>query len=294
MLLFAAVYLLAVWTAPGQRLEDGVLQAAVAGGGRRAATDVLHALTGWALAVGVVAVAVIGWVRGGRLLAVAGVGLVAVSVGTVEVLQVVLPRPTLLHHGYFRQDHGYPSGHTCVAVSVMCALILVAAHRYRALLVLLGSLSATGVGALTVTAAWHRPSDTLGSDLVVLAYLCLAVRFLEGRGRLRSTPPLPGRDRTVAALIGAEAVVLLAAGLVLGVSALHTLSASQDPEDLVLRSALDGGRATALAGGACVALALLWLLRGHETGHETGTAGGLSGQGPPPDRPTREPTGRAS
>ena len=114
-LLLVVVYLLAVCTAAGQRFEDVVLESAQ---GRHSAPvyGVLDAITVWSLAAMVGIVVIIALLRGLPDLALAGGGVIVCSVLSAEVLRAVLIRPLLLTHGYRREDHSFPSGHTAMAV----------------------------------------------------------------------------------------------------------------------------------------------------------------------------------
>jgi membrane-associated phospholipid phosphatase len=262
--LLVLIYLLAVWTRTGQRFEDAVLRAAH-GSRQEAAIDTLHAITEWSLATAVVVVVAIGRLRGRMSLGLAGAGVIVASVLTTEILQRSVPvRPLLLAAGERREDQSFPSGHTTIAMSVMCGLVMVVPYRFRAVTVFLTSLWAASVGALTVTASWHRPSDTIGSDLIVLIYACAAIVLLARRGGIRQAEPRRGVECTARSLLigllGAEALVALSTGVITGGRAMRELAASADP-GVVPGSALTAGRAIALAGGALVALTLLALLR---------------------------------
>jgi membrane-associated phospholipid phosphatase len=301
--LLLLIYLLAVWTRTGQRFEDAVLEAAH-GGRQEAAVDTLHAITEWSLATAVVVVVGIGRLRGRLPLGLAGAGVIVASVLTTEIVRRAVPvRPLLLAVGVRREDQSFPSGHTTIAMSVMCGLVMVVPYRFRVVTVFLTSLWAASVGALTVTASWHRPSDTIGSDLIVLIYACAAIVLLARRGGVRRAEPRRGVGRTARSLLigllGAEAVVALCAGLIAGGLAMRELAAPADPE-VVPGSALTAGRAIALAGGALVALTLLALLRhidlqkqGSEPTAEVTRVADVVSRGDRPTAPTSPRTGRA-
>jgi membrane-associated phospholipid phosphatase len=262
--LLVLTYLLAVWTPTGQRFEDAVLQAA-AGGRQEAAIGTLDAITKWSLAAAVIVVVGIGYLRSKLSLGFAGGGVIAASVITTEILRrSVLMRPLLLHSGVRREDQSFPSGHTTIAMSVMCGLVMVVPYRFRGIAVFLTSLWAASVGALTVTASWHRPSDTIGSDLIVMIYVCAAIAILARCGSVREAEPRTDARRTarrlLVGLLGTEALVALGTAVLTGGRVLNELAASADPE-VVPGSALTAGRAIALAGISLIALTLLALLR---------------------------------
>jgi hypothetical protein len=259
--LLAAVYLMAVWTVPGQRFEDAVLEAAlrVAGGRQEeAAVATLDTISHVSLAAAALLVLAIGLARRRPWLAVAGTGVIAGSVATTEVLRhLVLLRPILLPSGVRREDQSFPSGHTTIAMSVMCALVMVVPYRFRGVAVLVTSAWATAVGASTVTASWHRPSDTIGGDLIVLGYACAAVALLARTGAAREAEPRSKAGRAMmAAVLGLE-VVEAVAGLAIAAAAASLRHGV--PEGDV--AALTAGRAIAVAGGAMVAVTMLALLR---------------------------------
>lgn len=275
--LLAVVYVLAVWTVPGQRFEDAVLDGAmlVAGGRQEeAALATLATISRWSLAGATLLVCAIALARRRPLLAAAGAAVVAGSVLTTEVLRrMVLLRPILLPSGVRREDQSFPSGHTAVAMSVMCALVLVVPYRFRWVAVLVTSAWATAVGASTVTASWHRPSDTIGSDLIVLGYTCAAIALLARAGAAREAEPLRGAARAGMGLLAGLLVATALAGLAVAVAV--TLLGGHD--DL---AALTAGRAVSLAGGATVAVTVLGLLRRTDLGPPPG--GRAPTPAPPP------------
>ena len=299
--LLVLAYLTAVWTATGQRFEDAVLSSAV-GGRQDAAVGALDAITVWSLAAAVLVVFALGRLRGGPLLGLTAAGVIVAAVLITEVLQYTLPRPLLLAHGYRREDHSFPSGHAAIAMSVTCALLLVVPHRFRAVAALPAALAAAGVGALTVNASWHRPSDVAGSALIVLMCVCAATALLDRRGALQPVGPARaggGAER----ISGRAAVVVLAAGVLVelvvavtvGARVAGELAASADP-DLVPRSTLIAGRAAALADGGLVVLGLLILLRGTDLRPGVTNRSGrrpAARSGGRQAEPTIRPTGRA-
>jgi|SRR5690625_890531 len=86
-----------------------------------------------------------------------------------------------------RKDFGHlsvpslPSGHTTVVISLVLAALLVAPHGTRFLITFIGSILATLVGASTVVAGWHRPSDVLAALLVAFAWGALTTLTLSIR-----------------------------------------------------------------------------------------------------------------
>ena len=261
--LLAAVYLVAVWTRPGQRFEDAVLRAAdlVAGSAQMAtALDILDAITLPSVVAAIVLLILIGLLRRRLLLSFVSVAMVGASIGTTELFQRFLQRPLLLAHGFRREDQSFPSGHTTVAMSLMCALVMVTPYRLRGPVVFLASLWAASVGVATVTASWHRPSDTIGADLIVIGYACMAVVVLARCGTVREAAlPTPAARVLRGLLAGAYAGVAVLAFAVAAAVVGVVLTAPGRGGTGV--SMLLAGRALALSGSATVAVTLLALLR---------------------------------
>jgi membrane-associated phospholipid phosphatase len=258
--LLVGVYLLAVWTPDGQRFEDAVLRAAELAGGDTA-SRALSGITVPTLIVATVAVLAIGWLRRRPLLGYLATGVIAASVLTTELLQHSVLRPILIEHGRRRDDQSFPSGHAAIAMAVMCALVLVVPYRLRAATVLLTSLGAAGIEVATVTASWHRPSDTIGSDLIAVLYACTAVAVLARLDRVGAAAPVAGTARAARTLLVAGYAVVGLVALGIAVAVIRTIPADLDVSESVEPSVLTGGRAAALAGTAAVALTLLALLR---------------------------------
>ena len=155
----------------------------------------------------------------------------------------------------------------------MCALVLVVPYRFRGPVVVLGSLWAASVEVATVTARWHRPSDTIGSDLIVVIYACAAVALLARWGRVRPaelrTPAGRALRRLLTVVYAVVAVLaFVAAAVVVGI-AVH------DPGHTGAVNVLVAGRALALSGSAAVAVTLLALLHRVELGAPPASRAGV-------------------
>ncbi|WP_328457318.1 phosphatase PAP2 family protein [Amycolatopsis sp. NBC_00438] len=254
------VYVLAVLTVTGQELENAALRGAdqAAARDQTAADQSLSRITVYSLGVAVVLVAVIGFLRRRPALAVAAVGvIVAGQVVTQGLKRFVLPRPSLVPLTGHYADNSMPSGHTTIAMTVLFAALLVVPYRWRGLTMVLLLSWAVGIGAYTVTAKWHRLSDTLAADAIALGLACLASWWLARRGVVRR---YEGRRRiprvlvvVVAALGG---LVFLALGGFLIGAAL-----SQDGLDATLRDNtwVVYLAASSLASAGSVAAALVFL-----------------------------------
>lgn len=175
------LYALAVWTPLGQRFEDRTLDAAaplILTNDALRAVDTLNTMSPMAMLAILSSVTLIGTLRGGWRLGRTGLALMLAPIVAAEIGRRVIPRPILLAHGIRRLDQSFPSGHTVGAAAVLCALLLVVAPRWRVPLTIAVSVWSVSVAVATVTANWHRTSDTLGSDLLAVGATGLAVAFL--------------------------------------------------------------------------------------------------------------------
>ncbi|KAA2261452.1 phosphatase PAP2 family protein [Solihabitans fulvus] len=253
-LLLVATYLLFVGNDAGQQLEDAALTDAQLSprSALPAALSGLRVFSGSTmLLLALVVVFTIGCARRRVRLGLVAAGVIVASVGGATVLKsAVFDRPHL-NPASVTLGNSFPSGHVAFAVSAVLALILVSPYRVRPYLVGFGGVWVGAVAATTVTVAWHRLSDVIGSALLALGICCVAVMAL-AFGRDVSVPP---RRRT------APATCLLPAALpasFLLVSWSFTES-TMDSSD----SAYTAPVAATLAGAAAVAVlfAALLLLR---------------------------------
>ena len=263
--LFVLVYWIAVRTGVGQRFEGAVWY----GSGQTAAqrpiqaSNALSRIDLWSGGTAVAAVFLVGLLRRRIALALAGVAVVGASVTTAELLKDRLARPDLVP-GAYNVGNSFPSGHTSVAMSLMFALILVVPYRVRGVVAFFSALMATGIGALTIVARWHRPSDTLGADLIVLGYASLAVLLLALVGHvspasLRYSGSKAARSVFVVAPIVLGTIAALC-GFVLFAARTYYHQVKFAPMFETFHAAFFAGCLLALAGSGLVTLALLWLL----------------------------------
>ncbi|MFD3509755.1 phosphatase PAP2 family protein [Nocardia sp. NPDC058666] len=181
-------YLLAVWTTTGQALENAALRGADQAATRDAtsASQHLAQITVYSLVIAVVVIAAIGAVRRRVDLMVAGVGIIVTGQVVVQGLKrYILPRPELVEvTGHFAAN-SLPSGHTTIAMTVLFATLIVVPYRWRGLAMLVVLTWAISIGHYTLTAKWHRLSDTLAADAISLAIACVFSWWLVRRGSVR-------------------------------------------------------------------------------------------------------------
>ncbi|WP_410594201.1 phosphatase PAP2 family protein [Amycolatopsis sp. lyj-23] len=209
------VYFLAVRTVPGQELENAALRGAdqAADPDRAAADAGLGRITVYSLAAAVVLVALAGLLRRRVDLALAAVGVIVAGQVVTQVLKRwLLTRPPLVPVSGHYAGNSLPSGHTTIAMTVLFAALLVVPYRWRGVTLFFLLSWAVGIGAYTVTAKWHRLSDTLAADAIALGLACLASWWLARRGVVRHHDGPRRIPRvlvvTIAALSGFTALAL--------------------------------------------------------------------------------------
>lgn len=264
VVVLAAAYLLAVWTVGGQELENAALRGAdqVRTDDRTAADEALGAITVWSLGLATVVVAAIALVRRRVDLAVAGVAVIVLGqLITQSLKRFILPRPPLVEVVGDYSGNSFPSGHTTIAMTVLFAVLIVVPYRWRGLAMFVVLSWAVGIGAYTVTAKWHRFSDTLGADAVALLCACLASLWLARRGAVAHYEGRPHRGRVVIVVLVAlgTTTLLVVGGLLWGIPLARGTDLSlRDPAQDY--TAYLGANALAAAASGLAALAFwgLW------------------------------------
>lgn len=184
--LLVVTYLGAVWTVAGQRFENAGLRGADRGDHTTflATQDSLSTVTVALLIVMSVGVGIIVLLRRRFDLLLAAAVIVGGSLVITEVLKrFVLPRPDLVGTTEDFYVNSFPSGHTTIAMSLLVVLLLVVPYSLRGITMFLAIPVATGIAAYTITAQWHRVSDTFGADLVVLIVAaCVCAWLIRRKG----------------------------------------------------------------------------------------------------------------
>ncbi|GLY53017.1 hypothetical protein Lesp01_66730 [Lentzea sp. NBRC 102530] len=217
----AIVYVLAVLTRAGQTIENAALRGADQDNVDEAdaAWQALGQITIYSLAAAVVVVALIGVLRKRWDLTVAAVGVIVAGQLVVQALKrFVLPRPHLVEVTGDYAHNSLPSGHTTIAMTVLFAAIIVVPWKWRGVVLFFVLPWATAIGQYTLTAKWHRLSDTLAADGIALAVAALAAWWLQRRGSLQPYTGPRRIGRVVLVVFWSfAAAATLALGLVLWV-----------------------------------------------------------------------------
>jgi membrane-associated phospholipid phosphatase len=248
-----------VLTATGQALENSALRGAdqVSADSLAEADTTLHGITVASLAVACLVIGVVGLLRRSVALAVAAVGVIAAGqVVTQGLKRFVLPRPELVEASPDYTGNSFPSGHTTIALTVLAAVLIVVPARWRGVAMFVVAWWAVGIGAYTLTAKWHRFSDTLGAAGVTLVVASLAALWLHRRGLVRPVEGPPHRWRVV--LVVAPLATLAAVSTALG---LFLLAAGGDltaRDPVTEYNAYLALQVLAGAGSVVTALALWW------------------------------------
>ena len=180
----AVLYVVAVHTNLGQRIDDAAVVGRTLQPQVLAATDrVLNTISVASLALGGIAIVLVALARDRPHLALAaGVVIIGANLTTQILKTGILDRPDLVGPTDPLGVHNtFPSGHSTVAMSLAVALVLVVPSTVRALAAVGGVIYATLVGAGTVTAGWHRPSDVIAAYLIVMAWTAISVAVLIDR-----------------------------------------------------------------------------------------------------------------
>lgn len=283
--LLLATYAIAVHTRRGRLLDGASLRGAV--GTRSSVSDVveglLDAVSIASLLGAAVLLVLIALARLRRELALAAVVVVVGSNVSTQVLKrYVFDRPDLgLDETTPATLNSLPSGHSTVAFSVAVALVLVLPVRLRAPAAAVGVGYATLTALATLSAGWHRPSDSVAAFLVVACWGALVGLVLVVLHA--GTAPADGDDRahgpTSRRLARSAGYLLAVAGLVATVLVVPRLD---NDRTLTQVLAYVAGGAAIAGTGAAVMAALLGVV------HRIAPARDGAGDGP--QSPREEPS----
>ena len=262
MVALVVLYVLAVHTGIGQHLDNDALLGRSQNPRVQRATDhLLHTIDVFSLALIGGAIVLAGVARARLRLAVGAAALIVGATALSEGLKHTLARPELRPPDPLAIP-SFPSGHTTVALSLSLALLLVVPVRWRGPTAVAGVLYGAAVGAATVTAAWHRPSDVIGAFLVTTGCAATVGAVLVagwGPGSAAARRGALRTDRLVVPLLGVSAVLLT----VVGFAVASTVAALRERqlEAVSFGAAYAGSVAVIFATGPAVVAALLWCLR---------------------------------
>lgn len=206
----ALTYLVALHTGVGVH-DDAELYRRASGYGafpiKAAGARVLRTIDFGSVGLAVLLLVALGVARRRAGRAAAAVGLVACSVGSVELLKHGLAHvPHALPPG---RPASFPSGHTSIALSLGLALVLAAPSVLRPTAAVLGAAYAAGIGLSLVVLGWHYPSDVAGAFFLCGFWACVAAALL------RDAPPHPSvSPGGLLVAAGAVAVGLVAAAAI--------------------------------------------------------------------------------
>jgi len=259
-LLLVALYMIAVRTHWGQTVDDAALDGRTTRASVLTATDrVLNTISIASLVLGSAAVMLVALARRRPHLALTAAAIILGSNITTQLMKkVLLDRPDLVgrpdplgHLGSF------PSGHSTVAMSLAVGIVIVVPARARPVAVLGGLVYATFVGAGTVTAGWHRPSDVVGAYLVVMVWAGASLALLIGAEGAERTRParLLQQVPSISPFFAGVGVGLLL-GAMIGVAGTLVAAREQQLDAVNLGAAYAASIAT-IAGVALVLLMVL-------------------------------------
>lgn len=256
------LYGVAVQTSVGQHLDnDALLGRSQNLRVQHATGHLLHTLDVFSLALIGGAIVLAALVRARLRLALGAATLIVGATLTSEALKHLLSHPKLLNPDPL-PGPSFPSGHTTVAFSLAVALLLVVPGRWRGPIAIGGALYAAAVGAATVSAAWHRPSDVIGAFLVTVAWAAVVAAVLVaewGPGSLAGRRNARRGQRLVVPLLGVSAVLLVVAGFAVA----STVAALRDRrlEAVSFGAAYAFSVAAIFAAGPALIAVFLWCLR---------------------------------
>ena len=216
----AGTYYLMVRTQRGQTIEDYALAGAdqIGSNARLRAGDFLSQMSIGSLIITTIVVTAIALLRGRPLLALAGAAIVVGGQVVAQPLKSELTRPGLLTATGAPDHNSFPSGHSAIAASIVCALLLVVPYRLRGIVGIAGVIGATAISTYTVVAKWHRFSDTVGANMVAVAVACVVLIVFTACGAIRLQVVAPGDGNTVLrntalAALATGAIAVFAAGV---------------------------------------------------------------------------------
>ncbi len=263
------MYLVAVRTHVGQHLDDDALLGRSLNYRVQEATQrLLNSIDVSSLVLVGGAIVVLAITRAQLRLGVAAAVLIGGATGTAELLKRILTRPALTGPARLATA-SFPSGHTAVAASLALGVVLVVPPRWRGVTAVAGTGYAVAVGAATVTAGWHRPSDAIAGLLLAVAWaaaICAVLVEAPSGTRAERHRATRGTRLAVGTLVVGAALLALTGLTVAGtVAALRDRSLATVP----VGAAYVGSVAVILAAGGLLIASFLGALGGAPLGTPT-------------------------
>ena len=177
---FIAVYVIAVLTEPGQRVENtALLGAAIRSEAERGqSADALSPVSLATFGFAVLLVTAVGFARRRPGLGLLAGAVMVIAVIAADLLKDVLPRPAHVEGPVWLLRNSFPSGTVAVVAAMAVGAMLVAPDRLRWAVLGIGAAALAIAAQSTQIAGWHRLSDALGSGLLVAAVGAFGVAVL--------------------------------------------------------------------------------------------------------------------
>jgi hypothetical protein len=213
---FVAVYVIAVLTETGQRIENtALLGAAIRSEAERGqSADALSPVSVATFGFAVFLVIVAGFARRREGLGLLAGAVMVIAVVAAELLKDFLPRPAHIEGAIWLLRNSFPSGTVAVVAAMGVGAVLVSPDRLRWAVLVIGSVALAIAAQSTQIAGWHRLSDAVGSGLLVAAVGALGVSVLAAADRVATSSVGRITWRAYAAIL-IVAGVLLALGTLL-------------------------------------------------------------------------------
>ncbi len=246
---FVLVYVLTVRTTEGRLLGDASLRGALLTNSRFTGTvdRVLDVVSVASLLAALAVIAVIALVRLARLQGLAAITvLVGSNLSTLILKNYILDRPDVgIREVTPATLNSLPSGHATAAFSAVAALLFVLPRPWRLTTAVVGTMYATLTALATMSAGWHRASDSIAAFLLVGVWSMAAAAFLVAAGDTRPSGDPPNMDPVpLRRWLEAATVGCLALGVTIGLA----LSAVAPVRDSTV-----GSSVAFLAGGCLIA-----------------------------------------
>lgn len=166
----ATLYLAAVWTLPGQLLDQQLMVAVASVLATSDWTDTILWLVS-PLSVGYLAllVALVAGVARGARAAVVAVTTIGFTLTVAELFKAVLYRPSWIDTA----SNSLPSGHVAAVAALTAGAVVAVPRALRQVVASTGAAAVLVTGVATMAEEWHRPSDVLAAVLVAVAVAAL-------------------------------------------------------------------------------------------------------------------------